>query len=153
MNASDPGAPRTRNARSSSHQTRRGLPLPLPPPPGRAGQIARTAVARAVAAGVHWRSARVNLAARLFQAGEVDRKRGHRGLSACKAVPAQRFRRQAHERATEMELVALIAKTREPCKQVIPDHRLVSRHCKNAVVLDRQRVEARIAGLIYMEPA
>src|SRR5215831_5462580 len=95
----------------------------------------------------------INLAARVFQAGEVDRKRGHRGLSACKAVPAQGLRRQAQERATEMKLVALIVETREPCKQVIPDRRLVGPHRKNAVVLDRQRIEARIAGLVYMEPA
>src|SRR5215469_362476 len=104
---------------------------------------------RVAAADVNWRSGPDHLAARLFQAGEVDRKRGHRALSACKAVPAQRLCGQAQERAIEIELVSFIAETREPCKQVIPDHRLVGRHRKNAVVLDRQRVEARIASLVY----
>ena len=47
-----------------------------------------------------------------------------------------------------MKLVGLAAKTGEPADQFVADNQLPLRRGKDTVMLDRQRIEARIAGLV-----
>ena len=50
-----------------------------------------------------------------------------------------------------MKLVGLVAKAGEPGDQRVPDAGSQRRRRKNAVMLDRQRIESRVAGLVQVE--
>src|SRR5260370_19302070 len=88
----------------------------------------------------------------VLQPAEID-PIGGKGCFVTSEPPlAERCSGQAPLRTADMELGGLPSKTGEPVDQLIPDNELPLRRGKDAVVLDRQRVEARIAGLVEVEP-
>src|ERR1700720_1208650 len=96
---------------------------------------------------------RIERAVAVLQPAEIDRIGGKGCFTASEPPPAERCFGEAPLGPAEMKLVGLAAKTGEPADQLVPDNQLPLRRGKDTVMLDRQRIEAPIAGLVQIETA
>src|SRR5271156_3366447 len=88
----------------------------------------------------------IELPVAVLQPAEIDRIGGKGCFVTSEPPLAERCCGQAPLQTVKMKLVGLAAQTGEPTDQFVPDNRLPLRRCKDAVVFDSQRIEARVAG-------
>src|SRR5215472_14917464 len=85
---------------------------------------------------------RVKFAVARRQQRKINGIRRNAGLAAAEAATFDDLLRQTQHRAAEIKLVSLMAHTGEPSKCRVIDLRLAGGRGKDAVVFDRERVEA-----------
>src|SRR6516162_8619204 len=96
---------------------------------------------------------RVEFAAARRQQSKVNGIGRNAAFAAAEATTFDGLLRQARHRAAEIKLVSLMAHTGEPSKSRVIDLRLAAGRGKDAVMFDRERVEAGVADLVEMETA
>src|SRR6516164_2228894 len=96
---------------------------------------------------------RVELAATRRQATEIDGVGGECGFASAEPAGLDRRLGKAQQGAVDIEFVRHVAEIGEPGDRRIENRRFAANLGKDAVVLDRDRIEARMAGLVEVKSA
>src|SRR5215472_13661308 len=96
---------------------------------------------------------RVELAATRRQQTEIEGIGREGGLASAEPAALDSRLGQASHGTADIKLVRQVAEIGEPRDRRIEDRRLLTHRCQDAVVLDRDRIETPITGLVEVESA